>query len=87
MRILEMVCSPYNYGIDGVNVRDAIELCQKAYCNIAIFRNSVDMMSDFANSTLYLEGGSARSRTFINAWLKKIKIWNLKDQFFRGVLS
>jgi hypothetical protein len=75
--------SPYNYGIDGVNVRDAIELCQKAYCNIAIFRNSVDMMSDFANSTLYLEGGSARSRTFINAWLKKIKIWNLKDQFFR----
>lgn len=75
--------SPYNYGIDGVNVRDAIELCQKAYCNIAIFRNSIDMMSDFANSTLYLEGGSARSRTFINAWLKKIKIWNLKDQFFR----
>ena len=75
--------SPYNYGIDGVNVRDAIELCQKAYCNIAIFRNSIDMMSDFANSTLYLEGGSARSRTFINAWLKKIKIWSLKDQFFR----
>jgi len=75
--------SPYNYGIDGVNVRDAIELCQKAYCNIAIFRNSIDMMSDFANSTMYLEGGSARSRTFINAWLKKIKIWNLKDQFFR----
>jgi hypothetical protein len=30
-----------------------------------------------------LEGGSARSRTFINAWLKKIKIWSLKDQFFR----
>ena len=74
---------PYEYGLDGVNVRDAIELTQKAYANIAVFRNAVDMMADFANSTLYLEGGSAKSRSFVNAWLKKIKIWNLKDQFFR----
>jgi hypothetical protein len=74
---------PYEYALDGVNVRDAIELAQKAYCNIAVFRNAIDMMSDFANSTMYLEGGNAKSRAFINAWLKKIKIWNLKDQFFR----
>ena len=74
---------PYQYSIDGVNVRDAIELCQKAYANIAVFRNSVDTMADFANSQLYLEGGSAKSRDFIDAWFKKIKIWNLKDQFFR----
>ena len=74
---------PYQFSASGVNVRDAIELCQKAYCNIAIFRNSIDTMADFANSQLYVEGGSAKSREFINAWLKKIKIWNLKDQFFR----
>tara|TARA_R100000008_G_scaffold86744_1_gene81290 strand:- start:4605 stop:6653 length:2049 start_codon:yes stop_codon:yes gene_type:complete len=74
---------PYQYSIDGVNVRDAIELCQKAYANIAVVRNAVDTMADFANSKLYLEGGSAKSRDFINAWFKKIKIWNLKDQFFR----
>jgi hypothetical protein len=74
---------PYEYALDGVNVRDAIELTQKAYANIAVFRNAVDMMADFANSTLYLEGGSAKSRAFVNAWLKKIKIWSLKDQFFR----
>ncbi len=74
---------PYEYALDGVNVRDAIELAQKAYCNIAVFRNAIDMMADFANSTMYLEGGNAKSRAFVNAWLKKIKIWNLKDQFFR----
>ena len=74
---------PYEYGIDGVSVRDAIELTQKAYANIAVFRNAVDMMADFSNSTLYLEGGSVKSRAFIDAWLKKIKIWSLKDQFFR----
>ena len=74
---------PYEYGLDGVNVRDAIELTQKAYANIAVFRNAVDMMADFSNSTLYLEGGIVKSRAFIKAWLKKIKIWSLKDQFFR----
>jgi hypothetical protein len=74
---------PYQYAMDGVNVREAIELCQKAYCNVAIFRNSIDMMADFANSTLYLEGGTEKSRRFINSWFKKIGIWGLKDQFFR----
>lgn len=74
---------PYQYAMDGVNVRDAIELCQKAYCNVSIFRNAIDMMADFANSNVYLEGGSVKSREFIQAWFKKIKIWRLKDQFFR----
>ena len=74
---------PYQYAMDGVNVREAIELCQKAYCNVAIFRNSIDMMADFANSNIYLEGGSEKSRRFINSWFKKIGIWGLKDQFFR----
>ena len=74
---------PFQYALDGVNVREAIELCQKAYCNVAIFRNSIDMMADFANSTLYLDGGTEKSRRFINSWFKKIGIWGLKDQFFR----
>jgi hypothetical protein len=74
---------PYSYALDGVNVREAIELCQKAYANVAVFRNSVDIMSEFANTELYLEGGSQKSRDFFNQWFKKIKLWHLKDQFFR----
>lgn len=74
---------PYSYAMDGVNVREAIELCQKAYANVAVFRNSIDIMSEFANTELYLEGGSQKSRDFFNQWFKKIKLWHLKDQFFR----
>ena len=74
---------PYSYALDGVNVREAIELCQKAYANVSVFRNSIDIMSEFANAELYLEGGSQKSRDFFNQWFKKIKIWHLKDQFFR----
>lgn len=74
---------PYSYAMDGVNVREAIELCQKAYANVAVFRNSIDIMSEFSNTELYLDGGSQKSRDFFNQWFKKVKLWHLKDQFFR----
>ena len=74
---------PYVYGADGVNVRDTIELCQKAYANIAVFRNAIDVMSEFANSDIYLEGGTQNSRDFIHKWFERINLWNLKDQYFR----
>jgi hypothetical protein len=74
---------PYNYASDGVNVREAIELCQKAYANVAVFRNAIDIMSEFANTDIFLEGGTSKSREFFQDWFKKINIWNLKDQYFR----
>jgi hypothetical protein len=74
---------PYEMASDGVNVRDAIELCQKAYANVPIFRNTIDMMSEFANAELYLEGGNSSSRAFFEKLLDRIKIWDLKDQYFR----
>jgi hypothetical protein len=74
---------PYVYGSDGVNVRDTIELCQKAYANIAVFRNAIDVMSEFANSSIYLEGGTQNSRDFVYKWFERINLWNLKDQYFR----
>ena len=75
---------PYSYRQSGyVDIRDAIELCQKAYANIAIFRNSIDIMSEFSNSDIYLEGGNEKVRKFIYKWLEKIKCWQIKDQYFR----
>ena len=74
---------PYTYGSDGVDVRESIELCQKAYANVAVFRNAIDIMSEFANANIYLEGGTQKSRDFITKWFDKINLWNLKDQYFR----
>lgn len=74
---------PYYYGKSGVDIRDAIMLCQKAYANIPIFRNVIDIMSEFANTELVLEGGTEKSKTFIDKWMQKIKLWNVKDQYFR----
>lgn len=74
---------PYNFSTDGVHVREAIELCQKAYANVSVFRNAIDIMSEFANTDLFLEGGTKKSRDFFNEWFKKINLVNLKDQYFR----
>lgn len=74
---------PYKFSSDGINVREAIELCQKAYANVSVFRNAVDIMSEFANTELFLEGGTKKSREFFEEWFKKINLSNLKDQYFR----
>ena len=74
---------PFEYSRDGTNVRDAIELCQKAYANVAIFRNAIDIMAEFSNSNIYLEGENEKSKKFIEKWFERIGLWKLKDQYFR----
>ena len=74
---------PYEYGSDGITCRDAIELCQKAYCNVAVFRNAIDIMAEFTNTDIYLEGGTRKSREFFHEWFKRVNIIALKDQYFR----
>jgi hypothetical protein len=80
---IRMGMMPYEYASDGVNVREAIELCQKAYANVAIFRNAIDTMAEFANAEIYLEEGNKSSRDFFYRWFNKIRLWDLKDQYFR----
>ena len=75
---------PFNYtGNSGIDIRATIRLCQKAYANIAIFRNAVDIMAEFSNTDLYLTGGTEKARVFLSKWFQKINMWDLKDQFFR----
>jgi hypothetical protein len=76
----------YSTGISNssnMNVRDAVILCQKCYYNFAVFRNTIDLMTEFSCSNIYFKGGSQKSRDFFSAWLKKINIFDLLDQFFR----
>jgi hypothetical protein len=67
----------------NMNVRDAVVLCQKCYYNFAIFRNTIDLMTEFSCSNIYFTGGSKKSRDFFEALFKKINLWDLQDKFFR----
>jgi hypothetical protein len=70
-------------GQSGISIRDAIILCQKAYYNFSVFRNTVDLMTEFSSSDIYFEGGSKKSQKFFESLFKKINIWDLQDRFFR----
>ena len=79
---------PFRYGVDAqnksnINVRDAVILCQKAYYNFSIFRNTIDLMTEFSSSNVYFTDGSQKSRDFFEALFKKINIYDLQDKFFR----
>ncbi len=75
--------SPSSQNKSNIDVRDAVVLCQKAYYNFAIFRNVIDLMTEFSVSDLYFKGGTKKSRDFFEALFKKINLWSLQDRFFR----
>ena len=74
---------PFSCVGDTINISDAITVCQKAYFGVPIIRNIVDIMAEFANADLFLEGGSEKVNIFVEAWLEKINIWDIKEKFFR----
>jgi len=80
---------PFIYGGGGgkyssnISIRDTIILCQKAYYNFSIFRNTIDLMTEFSCSPIYFTGGNEQSRKFFNAWGDRINLWRLQDMFFR----
>lgn len=75
--------SPNIQNLSTLDARDAIVLCQKAYYNVGIFRNTIDLMTEFSASPIYLTGGSKKSREFFEAYFKKINLASFQDQFFR----
>jgi len=75
--------SIYGSGYSSVDVRDAIILCQKCYYNFAVFRNVIDLMTEFSVNNIFFKGGNKQSRDFFTAFWKKIGLWGLQDRFFR----
>jgi hypothetical protein len=71
------------YSASNMDIRDAVILCQKCYYNFAIFRNTVDLMTEFSSSKIYFKGGSQKSRDFFEALFDKINLWSFQDKFFR----
>jgi hypothetical protein len=75
--------SSYGDKTSSIDIRDTVMLCQKAYYNFAIFRNTIDLMTEFSCSRLFLRGGSKKSKEFFNAFFLKTNLWDLQDRFFR----
>lgn len=75
--------SPFEDSAGAISISDAVYLCQKAYWNVPIFKQTIDIMSEFSNSDIHWEGGNKAARDFMTALWNKVGLWNIKDQFFR----
>ncbi len=78
----------YQGGGDGkytstISMQDAIILCQKAYWNFSIFRNTIDLMTEFTVTPIRFQKGNAQSRKFFEEWASKVNLWKLQDKFYR----
>ena len=67
----------------SLDIRDAVILCQKAYYNFSIFRNTIDLMTEFSCSPIYFTGANKKARDFFHKFFKKINIRSFQDKFFR----
>lgn len=76
---------PFNYDSSSnyIDIKTIVELCQKAYFNVSIFKNTIDTMTEFSNSEIFFKGGNEKSRKLFASWWNKIGGYSLADKWFR----
>jgi len=87
-RNIENGISPFRYNVYDpgntyLDVREAVILTQLAYWNFAVFRNVIDLMTEFSVGNIYFKGGTQKSRDFFSALFKKINLTDFQDKFYR----
>jgi len=75
--------TPFESSDGGVDVKEAIELCRKAYWNVSVFRMTIDIMTEFSNSKIHWRGGDQNAVKFFNTWYPEALGWKFNDQYFR----
>ncbi len=75
--------TPIQEDSGGISAHDAIFLTQKAYWNVAIFRQTIDTQTEFCNSGLRFFGTNKTAVRFFENWDKRICGWDFRNQFFR----
>ena len=79
---------PYKFSVgysgSQIDAREAILLCQKAYFNIGVVRNIIELMTEFSVGDVYFRDGTKLSRDFFDAWWRKINGYSVQDRFYRG---
>lgn len=73
---------PFHYISGFIDIFEMVYLVNKAYWNFHSFKNIVDTKADLCNQEIELVGGNQKSRDFIKAWLDKIDIFSIQQQFY-----
>lgn len=64
-------------------VKDAVELCMRAYTGVPAIRNAIEIATEFSNQPLHIKTTNETVRIFFNEWFNAIQMHKLKEEFFR----
>lgn len=79
---IEDAAAPYTYSENYYSATKAIELAQKSYFLFSIVKTAIDLLTDLSSSNIHLKGSTAKSKNFFYAWMDKIRVNSLIEQFF-----
>jgi hypothetical protein len=64
-------------------VKDAVELCMRAYSGVPAIRNAIEIATEFSNQPLHIKTSNETVRIFFREWFHAIEMHKLKEEFFR----
>lgn len=73
----------YNGGRQYMGMQLPILLCNKAYAGVSIFRNAVEVLTEFSSQPLYIKTENATVKEFFTEWFNACQLYDFKRQFFR----
>lgn len=62
---------------------DTVNLVVKAWANIPVVRNAIEVSVEFSSQPLFIKCDNATVKKFFEEWFKAVNIDQLKNQFFR----
>jgi len=64
-------------------VKDAVELCMRAWTGVPSIRNAIEIAVEFSNQPLHIKTTNETVRIFFKEWFHAIQMHRLKEEFFR----
>tara|TARA_B100001093_G_scaffold133697_1_gene126386 strand:- start:3373 stop:5352 length:1980 start_codon:yes stop_codon:yes gene_type:complete len=66
-----------------ITISETVYLCQKAWEEFQLFRNTIEAMVEFSMSKIRLSSPNRSAKNFCETWLKSINIDGFSEQFYR----
>lgn len=64
-------------------IRDAVDLCMRAYAGVASIRNAIEIAVEFSCQPLYIKTSNDTVKTFFTEWFHAIGMPKLLEEFMR----
>lgn len=74
----------YRRYADGyIGIQEVVYLCQKAWEEFQLFRNTIETMVEFSASDIQISEKNASAKSFCEGWLNAVNMKGFSEQFYR----